>query len=387
MPSIMKYALPVLAAAGAASAECSVSATTTVQNQGDVAAMTTCSTFSGSIAIATGTTEDIAIGGIKHLAGNLVAPANSDIKRIGASDLVNITGEMNFEGLTALRSVDFPVLKNVSSIKWVSLPVLQNIGFTASVEAAKKIQIENTGVRSLDGINIVMADTIKVAGNPYINKIAMQLGNVSNALDLVDNNKEVEIELTNLIWATNLTFRSVGSISMPSLMKLNGSLGIYNSGLESFAAPNLTEVAKALAIVGNDKMSNLSLPVLQKVSENFQLANNSALDDVELPSLESVRGALDLSGNMSKVETPKLKSVSGAFNLQTTSEIDCSFFKSLKDKKLIEGKYICNGSVADPQTAGGKTPSKGNDNKSAASTISTANAALGLAAMAAIFLL
>jgi len=386
MPSIMKYALPVLAAAGAASAECSVSGTTTIQNQGDVAAMTTCSTFSGSIAVATGTTEDIAIGGIKHLAGNLVAPANSNIKRIGASDLVNITGEMNLDGLTALRGVDFPVLKNVSSIKWNALPVLQNIGFTASVEAAKKIQIENTGVRSLEGINIVMADTIKVANNPYINKIAMQLGNVSNALDFSDNNKEVEIELTNLIWATNLTFRSVGSISLPSLQKLNGSLGIYTSGFESFAAPNLTEVAKALAIVGNDKMGNLSLPLLAKVSENLQVANNSALEDVELPSLESVRGALDLSGNMSKVATPKLKSVSGAFNLQTSSEFDCAFFKNLKDKKLIEGRYTCNGSVSDPKTAG-QTPGKSNNDKSAASTISSANAALGLAAMAAIFLL
>lgn len=285
---------------GVPTAECSVSATTTIQNQGDVAAMTTCSTFSGSIAIATGTTEDIAIGGIKHLAGNLVAPANSNIKRIGASDLVNITGEMNFDGLTSLRGVDFPVLKNVSSIKWNALPVLQNIGFTASVEAAKKISIENTGVRTLDGINIVMADTIKVANNPYINKIQMQLGNVSNALDFSDNNKEVEIELTNLIWATNLTFRSVGSISLPSLTKLNGSLGIYTSGFESFAAPNLTEVSKALAIVGNDKMSNLSLPLLAKVNENLQVANNSALEEVELPKLESIRGAFDISGNMSK---------------------------------------------------------------------------------------
>ncbi|KAH7389574.1 hypothetical protein DE146DRAFT_701007 [Phaeosphaeria sp. MPI-PUGE-AT-0046c] len=387
MPSMMKFVLPVLAAAGAAQAECSVSATTTIQNQGDVAAMTTCSTFSGSIAIATGTTDDIAIGGIKHLAGNLVAPANSNIKRIGASDLVNITGEMNFDGLTSLRGVDFPVLKNVSSIKWNALPVLQNIGFTASVEAAKKISIENTGVRTLEGINIVMADTIKVANNPYINKIQMQLGNVSNALDFSDNNKDVEIELTNLIWATNLTFRSVGSISLPSLTKLNGSLGIYTSGFESFAAPNLTEVAKALAIVGNDKMSNLSLPLLAKVSENLQVANNSALEEVQLPKLESIRGAFDISGNMSKVETPNLKSVSGAFNLQTSSEFDCKFFQNLKNKKLIEGKYYCNGSLSNPDVAGGSTPKGQTGNKSAASTISTANAALGLAAMAAIFLL
>jgi hypothetical protein len=282
-------------------AACSVSGTTTVQNQGDATAMASCSTFSGSIAIATGTTDDISLGGVKFLNGNLVGAPNSAIKRISASDLEELNGEMNLDGLTRLNAVDFPKLKKVDSIKWNALPNLQNIGFTASVEEADKIDIQNTALRSLEGINIEQATTLKIANNGYINEIKMQLGNVSNSLDFSDNNKAVEIELTNLIWATNLTFRSCGSILLPSLQKLNGSLGLYQNGFESFSAPNLTEVGEALAVVGNDKLTNLSFPLLTKISDNLQIANNSGLQNATgFPELKSIGGAFDMSGNMTE---------------------------------------------------------------------------------------
>lgn len=384
----MQIVLPALAAAGLAHAECSASPTTTVQNQGDVAAMTTCSTFSGSIAIATGTTEDIALSGIKHLAGNLVAPPNANIRRISANDLVNITGEMNLDGLTRLNGVDFPQLKNVSSIKWNALPNLQSIGFTAQVEAAKKIVIENTAVRNLKGINIVQAELLKIANNQFVSEIKMQLGNVSNSLDFSDNNKGVEIELTNLIWANNLTFRSTGSIMVPSLMKLNGSLTLSKNGFESFAAPNLTEVGEAIAIVGNDKMKNISFPLLTKVNDNLQIANNSALEEVDgFPELKSIGGAFDISGNMTEVDTPKLDNVAGAFNFQSSENISCAFFQNLKNKKLIAGKFFCSGSLENPDVAGTNPKSQSGDKKNAASTLGAMTGALGLAAMAAVLLI
>jgi hypothetical protein len=273
----------------------------TVQNAGDASAVATCSTFSGSIAIATGTTDDISFGGLKVLNGNLIASANANIKRIGATDLESLNGEMNLDGLTRLNGVDFPKLKKVNSIKWNALPNLQSIGFTASVETAKKIDIQNTAIRSLTGINIVQAETLKIANNQYINDITMQLGNVSNSLDFSDNNKAVKVSLPNLIWATNLTFRFCGSVSMPSLMKLNGSLGLYNNGFETFSAPNLTEVGEALAIVGNEQLNNLTFPLLTKINDNLQIANNTNLMTIDgYPALKSIGGAFDISGNMSK---------------------------------------------------------------------------------------
>jgi hypothetical protein len=390
MPSIMKIALPALAAAGSAYAACSTSATMTVQNSGDAAAMTTCSTFTGSIAIATGTTDDIALGGIKVLNGNLVASSNANIKRIGAGDLVELNGEMNLNELTRLNGIDFPKLTKVNGIKWNALPNLQNIGFAATVSEAKKIDIQNTGLRSLSGINIQQADSLKIANNGYINEISMQLGNITTDLDFSDNNKAVKVDLPNLSTARNLTFRFCGSVSVPSLSKLKGSLTLNNNGFESFSAPNLTEVGEAIAIVGNEELNNITFPLLTKINDDLRFANNSKLTSVDgMPELKSIGGAFDISGNMSKVETPKLNDVKGAFNLQSSDNVTaaCNFYKPLKDKKLIQGAYFCRGKLENPSTEGTKPKDQAGAKGNAASTLSAVNGALGLAAMAAVFLL
>jgi hypothetical protein len=92
------------------------------------------------------------------------------------------------------------------------------------------------------------------------------------------------------------------------------------------------------------------------------------------------------------VETPSLDSVKGAFNLQSTGNVTeaCAFYKPLKDKKLIEGKYYCEGKLVNPGQQGSKPTSQSNDDSSktgAATSLSAVNGALGLAAMAAVFLL
>ena len=285
----------------AAQSSCSVSATTTIQNAGDATGLAGCSTFSGSIAIATGTTEDIALNGIEKLNGNLVANDNANMRRLSADSLEEIAGSLTLGGLTRLYGVDFPNLKKVESIEWSALPNLQTIGFTAEVTEADNVKIENTALRSLKGINIEKADSIFIANNGYINEISMQLGNVSDSLTFADNNEELAVTLPNLIWATNLTFRFVGSLEMPSLETLNGSLGLYNNGFDTFAAPNLTSIGEALAIVANEQVGNISFPQLTKISGNLQIANNTNLSAIDgFAKLKSIGGAFDVSGNMSK---------------------------------------------------------------------------------------
>lgn len=393
MSSFLKIALPALALAGSVygQSSCSVSATTTIQNAGDATALAGCKTFSGSIAIATGTTDDIALNGIKKLNGNLVSTDNANMKRISADSLTEIDGTMTLDGLTRLYAVEFPMLKKVQGIKWNALPNLQTIGFTAEVTEADKINIQNTAIRSLKGINIEQVDTIFIANNGYINEVNMQLGNVSDSMTFADNNEALKITLPNLIWATNMTFRFVGSLEMPSLESLNGSLGLYNNGFESFSAPNLTSIGEALAIVANEKVSNISFPVLTKINDNLQIANNTNLSIIDgFPKLKSIGGAFDISGNMSDVETPSLDSVKGTFNLQSTGNVNesCAFYQPLKDKKLIEGKFFCKGKLVDPGQQGNKpTSQSGSDKTGAATSLSAVNGALGLAAMAAVFLL
>ncbi|EDU47234.1 GPI-anchored cell wall organization protein Ecm33 [Pyrenophora tritici-repentis] len=391
MPSMLKIALPALAAAHQAYAACSATATLTIQNAGDATALASCSTFSGSIAIETGTSDDIAINGVKKITGDLIATANSNIKQISASDLTELDGQMHLDGLTSLYAINFPKLKTVDSIKWNALPNLQEIGFGAEVTSAKNIDIQNTALRSLKGINIEEVEEVFIANNGYIDTISMQLGNVSKSLTLADNNEAVKVELPNLIWASNLTFRFCGSVSVPSLETLNGSLGLYNNGFESFTAPNLTSVGEAVALVANENLSNVSFPQLTKITDNLQIANNSKLIEVDgFPKLKSIGGAFDMSGNFTSVKTPVLDSVKGAFNLQSTDNVTetCAFYQPLKSKKLIQGGYKCEGKLIDPAGEGHTGTKQGGSNgkTGAATTLSAVNGALGLAAMAAIVL-
>ncbi|KAF1834974.1 GPI-anchored cell wall organization protein Ecm33 [Decorospora gaudefroyi] len=390
MPSMLKIALPALAAASTAyAASCSTSATKTIQNAGDATALAGCETFTGSIAIATSTTEDIALNGVQKIVGDLIATNNSDIKQISGDSLTQLDGEMHLDGLTSLYALNFPALKSVDTITWNALPNLQDLGFGSEVESANKIDIQNTGLRSLAGINVEEADSIEISNNGYINEIKLQLGNVSTKLTLATNNEAVIVELPFLIWASNLTFISCASVSVPSLETLNGSLGLYENGFESFVAPNLTSVGDALVIVDNEKLSNLSFPLLTKVSGNLKIANNPELAEIDgFPELASIGGAFDMAGNFTSVETPALDTLKGAFNLQSSENVNetCAFYEGLRDEKAIRGKYECKGRLIDPGEEGHKGTSKGNDPEGAASSLSAVNGALGLAAVAAVLL-
>ena len=219
----------------------------------------------------------------------------------------------------------------------------------------------------------------------------MQLESVNKALTFAENKRGVEVNLPQLTTAGNLTFRFCGSINVSSLEELKGSLGLYNNMLESFEAPNVETIGSALAFVANEQMANISFPKLTKVNANLQIANNTALEEITgFPELTDVGSALDLSGNMSKVETPKLKNVTGTFNLQSTADISAAcndFYQPLKDKKGIRGKFTCKGELVDPKTEGKTGTSKNNDKEGAAPSVYAQNGALALAALAAVFLL
>lgn len=255
----MRLAVPMLAAAGSAYAACSASGTTTIQNSGDATAMASCKTFSGTIAIETGAAGPIALDGIQKLDGDLVIRNNSQIQQISAADMEEM-GTFELNDVQRLTTVTFPKLKTVSKLTWNALPNLQQLGFDGEITKASEINIQNTQLQSLQGINVEQVDTIYIANNRYINEISMQLGNVSTSVILEANNPEVNVTFPNLIWAFNMTFRNCSSIEVASLESLNGSLGLYGNVITDFAAPNLTEIGGALAIVSNTELTNISFP-------------------------------------------------------------------------------------------------------------------------------
>jgi hypothetical protein len=153
----------------------------------------------------------------------------------------------------------------------------------------------------------------------------------------------------------NMTFRNCSSISIPSLEKINGSMGFFGNDIVEFIGSNLTTVGKDLSFISNTALTNISLPLLKSVGGGFTVANNTKLEQVDgFPALQKVVGAVDFNGNFSDVQLPSLKDVQGAFNIQSTGDLtkQCAHFSSLKDDSTIKGDYVCQGKVSHPGGAG-----------------------------------
>ncbi|KAL1296870.1 hypothetical protein AAFC00_004487 [Neodothiora populina] len=378
----MKYIAPALALAGSVMAQSSAScsaATTTIQNAGDASALASCTTFTGNIAIATGTTDNIALDGIKKITGDLVANNVTQMTQLSAGNLETITGAFSLNQLTILSTLTFPRLTDVGKLEWEALPALQGLSFTSGVQTASELNIQNTQLNSLDGINLQVVDTVYITNNNYLQDIEMQLGNITDSLTIEANGNNVSVILSNLIWANNMTLRNVSTFSSPSLESVNGSLGFYDNEFTSVQCANLTTVGGSLSFVSNTDLKNVSMPMLKTISGGFQVANNTELYNAEgFPKLTTVGGALDFHGNFTNVTFPALTDVRGAFNLQSSGVLDCKPFDALKKQNgVIKGKYTCAGQQEKP-SGQGSTPT--GTSSSASATSSGSSSSSGAAA-------
>lgn len=278
------------------------SGTTTIQNSGDATALAACQTFTGDIVIQTDTSDNIALDGIERIEGSLRATNNSKITEISSNTLGSITQEFHLDQLQVLSSLKFPKLSRVQTISWNALAALQQLTFTTGVQLAATVDIENTQLNSLSGINLAMVQRFIITNNPYLKDINLQLGNITEALRIEANAPDLDVEFPNLMWAFNVTFRNCSKISIPSLASVNGSMGFYGGNYDTLAAPNLTSVGQTLSIVSNSKLSNISMPNLTTIGGGFQLANNSALEKIDgFGALKTVGGALDFKGNFKRL--------------------------------------------------------------------------------------
>jgi len=389
MPAF-KYALPMLAAAGYAYAECSTTATATIQNSGDASGIATCTTFSGNIAVATGLSDDISFGQLKEIDGDLLIKNNQNIKRVDGAGLEKISGELSLLDNSQLAAVAFPKLDNVKKLTMIGLASLRNLGFDGGISNIEELSIENTQLQNLNGIDLNKTNSIRIIANPSIANISMGVTNMTGPMEIGDNNADVVVSFPNLQHAGNMSFRSVGNLSLPALKDISpGSFGIFKSKLKSFYASNFTEVKADLTISNCTELEDLSLPSLTKVGA-FRIENTNLAEITKLGKLKEANAALDISGkNLTKVEMPSLDYVKGVFNLQSQADLgnSCDAYNKLNDQGKLgpKSKFKCEGKLQQATNAGGNGGSSGSTQPSdnAASPIEV-QTYLGLAGLLAV---
>lgn len=386
---VLKYALPVLAAASAVfAADCGSGDTIKIENQSDLDKYSTCKTIKGNLEIQEQASGDLKLDGVQEIDGSLSSNKAENVSSISASQLNSIKETFHLSGLTTLSSLKMASLTKVGSIEFTALPQLQSLDFDKGVTDAGDVHIANTGLTSLDGIDLKQVGQLDITDNLQMKKVNVEsLKNATGLMNFAGNLDSLEISLPNLAGAKNMTFRNVSAASFPSLEKLSGQLGFWGDKFETFSAPNLTETGD-LVFKDNKKLSNISMPNLKTIHGGFQLTRNDELKSLEFPKLEQVSGAIDFSGKFDEVSLGALENVKGGFNMQSTGNFSCSEFKKLRSDKVIRGKYQCEGNKDHPTSADGKSGASGTsdskkpDSSEGASVMNVANVpAMGLAAV------
>jgi len=383
-------ALAAVGAVAAQSASICQQPTATVNSPADATALSGCSTIGGSVLVGPDASGTIDLSGPQQIVGDLIALNAGALTTLSSSSIGSIGGIFNLNNLTVLSTLSFSDLQTVGSISWTALPALPQLTFPSIVKKATNVLITNTFLSTLDGINLATVATLNINNNNRLKTFSTQLANITQLLNIDSNGQQLDISFPNLEWAANMTFRNVSSVSLPSLTVVNGSLGFYENYFSSVLTPNLTSVGSvstgigSLAIVANPMLANLSMPLLKTIGGGNLIANNSGLDSVSFPVLTTVGGAIDFSGNFSTPSLPALSDVKGGFNMQSTSQIDCSGFSSEHSSGVIQGVFTCK-TTADAQsgtssTTGTSTAStpKATKSKGAAVTFGVSDTVAGL---------
>ncbi|KAI5809539.1 hypothetical protein DFH27DRAFT_589384 [Peziza echinospora] len=382
--------LSTLAVAGLAAAQtntaCSAS-NNTIAGNGDLQKIASCKTLSGDLII--GVDVTIVELNVEQIQGSFIVEGASTLSKINLPNLKSIGNLFSLKRLTVLDTLSAPMLTSVGSIEWITLPQLVALSFNSKITTAANVRISDTQLGSLEGIDLQTVKKFNVDNNKYLKSVTFGLKNVSEALSMEFNSKSIAINFPSLVWARNITLIDAGSIELPSLQYVNGSINFGNNSVETIACKNLTTVEQTIAFIGNPKLTKLDFPVLKDVGGGFKIHNNTLLAVIDgFPKLTTVKGAIDIVGNLKNATLPELEDVQGGFNLQTSEQFDCKEFDKYQADKVIKGDdYVCKGQLKNPTTKDGKSGGEGNGNGTSGDSAASAlagNSIFGLSAVAAL---
>jgi lipopolysaccharide export system protein LptA len=344
---MLKVFVSTLAAAGTvAAASCSSSDTLQIQNQGDASSnLGSCTTYTGNIEIQSNFANALDLGSLRSIQGDITAKNAPNITGITGGSLQSISGTFTLNNCQNLAQLQMPKLTEIGDIEFTGLPFLNTLSWGSSVTQVTTLNIQNTFLQSLDGINLQSGvKSITIANNKLLQAVNFQVSSIAGNVIVTNNGDRLQANFPNLETVQNLTFRNCPSISIPSLMNVTGSLGFYENSFQNVSAANLTSVGGTLAINGNTQLNNISLPILKTIGGGFQVQNNTVLGEVTVPNLQTVGGAVDFYGAFTDVELPALKDVRGGFNLQSTKDVskNCATYKAESGaNSVIKGVFKC----------------------------------------------
>lgn len=319
---------------------CSFRDTFTATAQSDLDRIAGCEAVQGDIVI-TGDLGSASIANVKAIYGDLQIFNATNLEFFAADAITTITGSLKLHGLTVLSTLSFGSLNNVGAINWVTLPNLVETGLT-QVTDCNSIYISDTMLSDLNGINPSNVEIFNINNNFNLASISSNIQTVSNALSIGFNGDDTVVEFEDLVWANNLTFYSVASISMPNLVAINKSAGFFESSVQELNFPLVDLIGSDLTIENNNYLSYIDFSNVTAIGGGLVIVNNTDLTSIDnVDKIKTVQGAVVLKGDFDNCTMSSLKTVRGAFDLETSGYADCDPFKKLSKNGGIQGEFKC----------------------------------------------
>lgn len=358
-----------------------------------------CRVIDADVTIDESVQGQISIEGPEQIKGDFIVNNATQLVGLSSSTIESIEGTFELNGLNLLSSLDMGALRSLSTIRFIKLPQLTGLTFgTSGVTKVTSIQISDTRLTDLSGLNVATVEDFRIDNNQRLNTFNSDLVNITGTL-IINNNggsngNNMVINMTHLEMASEIQVSNVKSFDAPALSLVEKSLKFdKNPELTEFTADNLTEIGESLTFINNKKLANVSFEALTKISGDLTIQNNTALEEFEgFPKLKTVYGGILLAGSFETVELPKLDTVSGSVTVTSTTDISdfCDFFDSAKDDGKIDGDEKCTSNNDDAleggdggdENSGSSGDSSSDDDEDAAGIVTVNMAMLGLAAFA-----
>ena len=298
---------------------------------------------------------DVNLNGVKEIYGDLSLKEANSTRTFNAPSLQLVSGKLELTTDVALEHVNLAQLTTVGTLNCEALPKVEHLGLSSGITSAESVYISDTGLSSLEGINVFKLKNFDVNNNAQIKKIDAGLKKVTESLYVGFNAKKVEVQMDDLKEASNLTFSSVSSLSVANLTNITGSFSWTNSSAEQLRLDSVKSIKQDLTINNNDDLEEVEFPKLENIGGGLTILKNDHLDSIDLGKLKKVEGAVNVKGDFSNATIDKLEEVDGTFTFDTEGEFDCdSNFSSLDVKA---GKKSCHGKTS--SSSGGSSSSSG----------------------------
>jgi hypothetical protein len=193
---------------------------------------------------------------------------------------------------TSLNTIEVVILQNV--------PLLTSWGEPNST-VLDQLVVENTLLTVISLLYVETMEEIQINNNPNLSIIGFSaVKNVTNYCNIQKNNLNVYVSFDELQWANNISWRDIGDAILPKLDKVNGSLEISDSSVDTIELPKLAS-AGGLTFQNNRNLTFIGAGDVNSVEDlGISIVNNSKLASPgNFSSLEKASG-IELSGDFTE---------------------------------------------------------------------------------------